>query len=178
MLDVGEACGGKRLLGDVPGLVAEGDRLAPYGIGRPCGSAGHHRDPPNGHGCRVPLLVDTPFRQGDVLGVGIEAHVVALGTHCGHGGRPRSHERIEDQVTPVGVELDQPSGELDRKRRRVADPGGRLRRHVPDIGGGVHELVHRHGAFAGQAGLRPLLGGDGSVEASLGGDDDPLGNIS
>ena len=57
-------------------------------------------------------------------------------------GGPRPHERVEYQIARVGVEVDQPLGQLHRERCRMPHPGGRLRGDLPHIGGGLHELVH------------------------------------
>ena len=56
--------------------------------------------------------------------------------------------------------------------------GGRRRGYVPDVDGGLHELVDGGGAVRRQARRGPFNGRPGPVEAALGRDDDPLGEVS
>ena len=82
-------------------------------------------------------------RLGDahVFGLRVVPDVVAACAHRCRRGGPRAHERIEDEVPLVGVELDQAQGELDGERGGVPDARGALARDLPHIGGGLDELV-------------------------------------
>ena len=57
-----------------------------------------------------------------VVGVGVVPDEVATGPHRGDAGGARAHERVEDQVAGVGVEVDQPLRQRHRERRGVPDP--------------------------------------------------------
>ena len=60
----------------------------------------------------------------------------------------------------------------------MADATGALRRHLPHVGGGLHELVASHRDDRRQARLRPCLHVDRAIEAALAGDDHPFGEVA
>ena len=110
--------------------------------------------------------------------VGVVAEVVPTRPHGGDRGGAGPHERIEHDVALVGVELDQPLGQLDGERRRVADARRALGGELPHVEGGVHELVGRGGGHRRQPLLQPHGPLSRSVEAALAGDHHALGEVA
>ena len=123
------------------------------------------------------LVGQAPLGDGGVARVEVVADVAAAVAGGGHERRARPEERVEDQVVLVGVEQDQPLGQLDRERRRVRHPAGALRRDLPHVERGGHELVGRDAAAVRPAGLA-LLDRQRPVEPALAGDDHPLGEVA
>jgi hypothetical protein len=130
----------------------------------------------------IRLLAECLFNAGAGLshvgGVDVVPGKVAAGPDRCHRGRPRTHEGVEHEVAVVGVEVDEPSRQGDGERRGVADARGRLGWDLPDVGGGLHELVAPEGGRRGQVFPVTLTGGEGAVEPALAGNDDPLGQVT
>ena len=78
-------------------------------------------------------LCNTSVGKLDIFGFGVVAHTYATLSLRGHERGAASGERIENQVTFVGVQIDQPLGQFDRKRGRVADLSCRSRVDLPDV---------------------------------------------
>ena len=144
-----------------------------------CGQLDAERDAFGVDLCQaIALLCHPTLGDLDVVGVGVEADIVATRSHGGDRGAARAHERVEHQVAPVRVELDQAARQLDRERRRVPDSCRALGADLPQVGGRLHELVARDRGGRRQAGLGPLRRCERTIEATLAGDDDPLGDVA
>ena len=114
----------------------------------------------------------------EVVRIEVVAHVAtARARRRDHRGA-RAEERVEHDVAPVGVEVDQPLGQLDGERGRVADPAGALGRDLPHVEGRLHELVVAGGVLRRQGALGSLLLRHRPIEATLAGDDHALGEIA
>ena len=110
--------------------------------------------------------------------IDVVADAPAVGGRGGHQGGPRTHERIEDQIVLVGVELDQAGRELHRERGGVPDPGGGLGPYLPDVECRLHEGFPADRGEVGKAGGLPLSSGPGAVEPALAGHDHPFGQVA
>ncbi len=110
--------------------------------------------------------------------VGVVAEVVAARPHSRHRRGARADEGIEHDVALVGVEVDEALRQLHREGRGVPDLGRPLGCQLPHVERGRHELVGRGGGAMGQAFALPRLLRPGAVEATLAGDDHPLGEVA
>jgi hypothetical protein len=124
------------------------------------------------------LVLDTLPGVFHVASVGVVAGEMALGSHRRDRGATRAHERVEHQIAPVGEQVDQPLGQLDREGRRMADPARTLRRHLPDVGRRLHELVPRDRGLRRELSGKARPGGQRPVEAPVAGDNDAFGQIA
>ncbi len=96
----------------------------------------------------------------------------------GDGRGARAHERIEHEVAAVGVELDQSLWELDRERGRVADATGALGGDVPHVGRPGHEVFFGDRVLIRKITPVPFRLGQRPIEATLGRDHHPLGEVA
>ncbi len=125
-----------------------------------------------------PGCVGTRPGGADVALVDVEAYVVTIRADRRHCGAACTHERVEHEVAPIGVQLDESLRQLDGERRGVTHPSSALRVDLPDVGRPVHVVVAVDGVLEGQAFGLALGAGAGAVESALRGHDHALGEIA
>ena len=167
---------------DGRGNRADGGTRAGTGVGSGLRTRGCGRHPDLHRERRavrhgVDLHLDAPAGPFDVRGVRVVPDEVAAGAHRGHPRGARPHERVQDQVVDVGVEVDEPFRQGHGERGGVPDAGGRLRRELPHVQRGVHELVTGERGHRREPVPVPAPGGLRPVEPSLGRHDHALGEV-
>ena len=123
------------------------------------------------------FVVEALLGKRHVAGVQVVPDSPAPGPEGGHKRAAGTQERVQHQVVAIGVEVDQPSGELHGEGSRVAHPGGLFGVYAPHVEGGLHELVGGDGALRRQAVALALCRRASPVEATLAGDNHPLGHV-
>ncbi len=167
-----------------PARLAPGTGLDREARGRQQGGGAlhrlvRHRRRGTAGGRHLGTLGGDPVAGGLHVGrVGLVAQVVATRAHRGHRRRAHAHERVEHQVAPPGVELDEALRQLDREGGGMPHPGGALGRQLPHVQRGLHELVGRGGRLVRQPRGRPRGAVDGPVEPPLGRHHHPLGQVA
>src|ERR1700683_3805293 len=93
----------------------------------------------------MPVFAGHPgFGEAGVVLVQVVTDVVPAGPHRRHRGCTRTSERVEDEVSPVGIKLYQPRRQFDRERGRVPDAGGTFGRDLPYVESVLHEVLASH----------------------------------
>src|SRR5688572_958196 len=89
---------------------------------------------------------------------------------CSLGGDQRgsrTHERIEDQIVDVGVEVDQLERKLHREWGRVLDPPRALGIDLPNVARRLDELVVGERCYVRETFGSAFLLAAGAVETAL-----------
>src|SRR5690606_41088675 len=93
-------------------------------------------------------LTQSSFSQSAVFGLDLITDVMAPQLLRGDARRPRAVERIQDDIPLVGEQLNNPSGQLNRKRRRMPDSSCRLWWYIPDRQCSCEKFIPRKVAFS------------------------------